>query len=230
MQTQNPLLTIGEFAKAANTTPRTLRHFEALGLLRSKRAKNGRRFYDEQSITAFLHIITLKSAGFSLREIHDFLEHPLNLDSVLKTQITLLENKQKETEQALNTLKSLHNNYNQPPDRAAITIQEFCQLLRQTTHKLDKKALEPLINKHFTQTEKQQWEATADKHFPNDNRDFYDLKWKNLIKRIDQARLCGTHPRSRCFCERVAYPARAPTSRFRPRFMEQNRSPLPRAS
>lgn len=164
----NALLTIGEFAKAASTTPRTLRHFEALGLLPSKRAENGRRLYDEQAITHFLHIITLKSAGFSLREIYNFLEQPLDPDSILKTQITLLENKQRETEKALNTLKNLQANRNQSSDGTAVTIQEFCQLLRQSTHTLGKKALEPLLNKHFTQTEKQQWEATADKHFPDE--------------------------------------------------------------
>ncbi|MBR0558622.1 MerR family transcriptional regulator [Neokomagataea anthophila] len=194
MQPQNALLTIGEFAKAASTTPRTLRHFEALGLLRSKRAENGRRFYDEQAITAFLHVITLKNAGFSLREIQSFFEKPLDPDNILKAQIALLENKQRETEKALNTLKGLQDHRNHSTKGMAITIQEFCQLLRQTTHKLDKKALAPLINKHFTQTEKQQWEATAEKHFPDEDRNFYALKWENLIKRIDHARLNGMRP------------------------------------
>lgn len=38
-------LTIGELAKANATTPRTLRHFEALGLIKPARAENGRRVY-----------------------------------------------------------------------------------------------------------------------------------------------------------------------------------------
>ncbi|GBR43401.1 MerR family transcriptional regulator [Neokomagataea thailandica] len=191
MPTHNALLTIGEFTKAASTTPRTLRHFEALGLLRSKRAENGRRLYDKQAITAFSHIITLKKAGFTLREIQKFLEQPLEPDSILKTQITLLENQQRATENALDTLRSLHTQREKSSDGTAITIQDLCQLLRQTTHTLDKKALEPLLNRHVTQAEKQHWEATADTHFPNEERDFYALKWENLIKRIDQARLCG---------------------------------------
>ena len=47
-------LTIGELAKASATTPRTLRHFESMGLIRPIRAENGRRVYDLSAVSILL--------------------------------------------------------------------------------------------------------------------------------------------------------------------------------
>ncbi|GBR51668.1 MerR family transcriptional regulator [Neokomagataea thailandica NBRC 106555] len=180
-------LTIGEFAKAAGTTPRTLRHFESLGLIRATRAANGRRHYTAEAVTTFLHIMTLKNAGFSLKDISGFTQQPIKIDMVLKTHIAFLEHKLRETEKALKTLKGLDAQPQTNEALSTINLKEFCQLLHKTTHNLDKEALRPLLEKHFTAPERALWEQTANRHFPPTDRALYSLKWDSLIKRIHNA-------------------------------------------
>lgn len=65
---------IGELAERAGTTTRTLRHYEALGLLPARRAGNGYRAYDEDDLRLLRQIQTLRDFGFGLEETRPFLE------------------------------------------------------------------------------------------------------------------------------------------------------------
>ncbi|MDA8370692.1 MAG: MerR family transcriptional regulator [Nocardiopsaceae bacterium] len=61
---------IGELARAGNVTPRTIRHYEQLGLLRpSERAASGYRYYTEHELARLKKIGRLKELGLSLEEI-----------------------------------------------------------------------------------------------------------------------------------------------------------------
>lgn len=61
---------IGELADAADVTPRTVRHYEQLGLLRPhERASSGYRYYTEEELRRLRKITQLKSLGLSLEEI-----------------------------------------------------------------------------------------------------------------------------------------------------------------
>ncbi|MBT2382799.1 MerR family transcriptional regulator [Streptomyces sp. ISL-11] len=65
---------IGELAQAAGTTTRTLRHYEALGLLPARRAGNGYRTYDEEDVRLLRQIRTLQDFGFVLEETRPFVD------------------------------------------------------------------------------------------------------------------------------------------------------------
>lgn len=61
---------IGELAAAAKVTPRTVRHYEQLGLLRPhERASSGYRYYTEEGLARLRKINQLKDLGLSLDEI-----------------------------------------------------------------------------------------------------------------------------------------------------------------
>ncbi|MFE5674201.1 MerR family transcriptional regulator [Streptomyces erythrochromogenes] len=65
---------IGELAKQAGTSTRTLRYYEARGLLPARRADNGHRTYDEDDLRLLREIRTLRDFGFELEETRPFVE------------------------------------------------------------------------------------------------------------------------------------------------------------
>ncbi|MEV5434377.1 MerR family transcriptional regulator [Streptomyces sp. NPDC052701] len=65
---------IGELAARAGTTTRTLRYYEARGLLPARRTGNGHRTYDESDLRLLRQIRTLQDFGFGLEETRPFVE------------------------------------------------------------------------------------------------------------------------------------------------------------
>ncbi|MER6462177.1 MerR family transcriptional regulator [Streptomyces sp. NPDC001288] len=65
---------IGELAARAGTTTRTLRYYEARGLLPARRSGNGHRTYDEGDLKLLRQIRTLQDFGFELEETRPFVE------------------------------------------------------------------------------------------------------------------------------------------------------------
>ncbi|MEV5440324.1 MerR family transcriptional regulator [Streptomyces sp. NPDC052682] len=65
---------IGELAARAGTTTRTLRYYEARGLLPARRDGNGHRTYDESDLRLLEQIRTLQDFGFELEETRPFVE------------------------------------------------------------------------------------------------------------------------------------------------------------
>ena len=63
---------IGELAERAGTSTRTLRYYEANGLLRAERAANGYRRYDETELRVVHEIRALLAVGFALDDIRPF--------------------------------------------------------------------------------------------------------------------------------------------------------------
>lgn len=65
---------IGELAERAGTSPRSLRYYEAQGLLAAGRTSNGYREYDEADLRVVEEIRSLLTLGFSLEETRPFVE------------------------------------------------------------------------------------------------------------------------------------------------------------
>ncbi len=65
---------IGELARRAGTTTRTLRYYESRGLLPARRTGNGYRAYDEDDLKLLRQIMTLQDFGFDLEETRPFVE------------------------------------------------------------------------------------------------------------------------------------------------------------
>ena len=63
---------IGELAERAGTSTRTLRYYEAHGLLRAGRSSNGYRVYDEAELRVVTEIRSLLAVGFDLDDIRPF--------------------------------------------------------------------------------------------------------------------------------------------------------------
>jgi len=64
------MLTIGDFSRLSRVSPRMLRYYDALGLLRPETVgENGYRYYRQEQLSDLLEIQWLKSCGFPLGEI-----------------------------------------------------------------------------------------------------------------------------------------------------------------
>ncbi|WP_304451668.1 MerR family transcriptional regulator [Nocardiopsis sp. YSL2] len=65
---------IGELARRAGVSTRTLRYYESRGLIPSRREVNGYRVYDDADLRLVEQIRTLQDFGFGLEETRPFVE------------------------------------------------------------------------------------------------------------------------------------------------------------
>jgi DNA-binding transcriptional MerR regulator len=63
---------IGELAERVGTSARTVRYYEARGLVRPQRSANGYRVYDEAELRVVHEIRSLLAVGFDLEDIGPF--------------------------------------------------------------------------------------------------------------------------------------------------------------
>lgn len=87
---------IGEFSRIGCVTIDTLRHYDALGLLKPAKVDpfTGYRYYSAKQLQSLNRIIALKEVGFSLEEIARILREELTTDELrgmLKAQLVLAE-------------------------------------------------------------------------------------------------------------------------------------------
>jgi DNA-binding transcriptional MerR regulator len=83
---------IGEFSKLCQVTVKTLRHYEAIGLLVPAEIDEwtGYRYYDTSQLRRMSSILYMKRLSFSLEEIADILEDELEMptEEMIRTKIT----------------------------------------------------------------------------------------------------------------------------------------------
>jgi DNA-binding transcriptional MerR regulator len=96
------LLQIGEIAQLLGVTPKTIRHYEKIGMLaQPERTRAGYRLYDAQDLLRLQRIRHLQALGLSLKKIRVLLGEPehqyssrdvlQSLDKELAAQIQALE-------------------------------------------------------------------------------------------------------------------------------------------
>src|SRR5215211_6654976 len=88
---------IGEFSQIAKVTIDTLRHYDALGLLKPEKVDpfTGYRYYSARQLLPLNRILALKEIGFSLEEIARIFQEnltPEQLRRMLKAQLIRAEN------------------------------------------------------------------------------------------------------------------------------------------
>lgn len=72
MPSEESSLSIGELARRSGASVRSIRHYDAQGLLTSRRADNGYRVFPVAAVTQVRQIGRLIAAGFSLADIVTF--------------------------------------------------------------------------------------------------------------------------------------------------------------
>jgi DNA-binding transcriptional MerR regulator len=124
------LLKIGEVAKMAGISVRTLHHYDSIGLLRpSDASESGHRLYNASDIERLQQVISLKSMGLSLEGIANCLfSQGSNLLSTFEMQKDVIENK-------LSGLKKVHRQLQflltKLAHNESITSKELLQFIKE---------------------------------------------------------------------------------------------------
>jgi len=103
---------IGDLASKAGVTPRTIRYYESLGLLRSNRAGSSYRQYDVAEVARLRKIDALKRLGLSLAEIARVIELHSQEPSGVKGRrkvLGMLDAQLRETEEKITALEQFRN-------------------------------------------------------------------------------------------------------------------------
>lgn len=84
--------TVHEVSKISGVSVRTLRHYDAIGLLKpTARTEAGYRLYDDTALERLRDILLFRELEFPLREIREILDSPdFDRSRALEQQITLL--------------------------------------------------------------------------------------------------------------------------------------------
>lgn len=110
------MYTVHQLAEKAGITPRTLRHYDRIGLLKpAELAKNGYRQYGDRELIRLQQILFFRELDFPLEEIQTMIDHPrFDLADAFRYQRGLLELKRKRLGTIIKsidtTLKSMQDN------------------------------------------------------------------------------------------------------------------------
>ncbi len=102
--------TAGEIARIAGVSLRTIRYYDAKGLLPPvSHMENGYRCYDEDSLALLQRILMLKYLGFSLEQVQRLIaaqrEDSLDQQAILAHQRSLLLEKRAQLDQLISTIE-----------------------------------------------------------------------------------------------------------------------------
>jgi DNA-binding transcriptional MerR regulator len=105
---------IGELARRVGISTRTLRHYDAIGLLPASWTDHaGKRFYDDEAVAVLLRIVAYRDLGMSLEAIRDMLARPTTSADALAAHAELLEERIERLQEQLasitTTLQSLQD-------------------------------------------------------------------------------------------------------------------------
>lgn len=105
------MLTIGEFAKLAGTTKRTIAWYEQKGvLIPSEKRENGYRYYKPEQILDYQMILLLSTLGTSLSDIKKLVDNKKSLTEQFNENKFLIHNKLELLKFNLNSLESYLSN------------------------------------------------------------------------------------------------------------------------
>lgn len=103
-------MTVGELARLAGVTVRTVQFYDQKGLLRpSAKGAHGQRLYTQDDAEQLFRIMTLKYLGLSLADISSMPEeiHPMMFRALVSKSLSRLEDEFKTLFVRMNTLRSL---------------------------------------------------------------------------------------------------------------------------
>lgn len=134
------MILIGELAKKANISKRTLYHYEQIGLLKPTIVTENRyRYYNENALFRLQKILLLKSIGYTLKQIKELLlqnqhgsKENKNWITSLHEQIELIEKEKAELERKQYYLRStIHAIQLQ----GTIEAQEILQVIQELSNR-----------------------------------------------------------------------------------------------
>ena len=180
MTLTKPLYSIGTFARKARVSLRTLRYYDAVGLLSpAQYTEAGYRLYAEADLLTLQHILALKYLGFSLEEIRQCLNRePQQLETTLARQKAMLREKRQQLDAILKAIAHVESllQAGHCEREAIIGVIEAIQM-EQT---------KPWVTKYFNDTQLQKIEELTEASYTPDAR--AKLEQRGVWTEADQER------------------------------------------
>ena len=120
---------IGELAERAGTSTRTLRYYEAHGLVQAQRSTNGYRVYEEAELRVVHEIRALLAVGFGLDDIRPFvacLRAGNTSGDVCPDSVTVLRRKLAEVDACIDRLSTVRQQLHTQLTHAITHREETC--------------------------------------------------------------------------------------------------------
>lgn len=176
-------ISITELCRRTGLSSRTLRFYEARGLLAADRTPSGLRCYDGAALARLHNIAALKRAGFSLADIGRLLDGGgIDLPRVIEAQLASLAAQSKALTEASASLfkaqRALQAGRN-------LDLDTFCTLIKQgETIMMDEAAWKRVADRYYTPEEQAHF-AERMKSVPSDfDQAAYSAKWADIGSRI----------------------------------------------
>ena len=111
---EDKLYTAGQIADIAGVSLKTIRFYDAKGLLKPVSYSDaGYRYYNRDSIVRLQRIIMLKYLGFSLQQIAEMISVDTDFDGQMKEQKKFLVKRKQLLEEMLSTIELLEKSQNE---------------------------------------------------------------------------------------------------------------------
>lgn len=126
------LYTIGQLAKASDTSADTLRYYEQQSLISSQRSDNGYRQFSQTMVEQLHFIQQAKALGFSLAEIKTLLSLKNNQDATCQNVKALAQQKLQVIEEKIADLQNIHrmlSNVNDQCEGGADSV-DHCNIMK----------------------------------------------------------------------------------------------------
>ena len=174
---------VGEVARRTGISIRTLHYYDEIGLVSPSQHSNaGHRIYTNQDVQRLQQILILRSLGFSLEKIREFLGGPGSSPLLEVIQNHMLR-MHKEIEDRNKVIKSLERIAERLQSQENTTIEEILDLME---------ALE-MIEKYYTQEQLDELKTRASSLGQEGMKNAQD-DWKELIEEVRIEMDRGTPP------------------------------------
>lgn len=176
-------LDIAQVVRRTGLSARTLRFYEARGLLKPLRTASGRRLYGPAELEKLSRILALKKAGLTLAQIQALgSARPLDLAALVDAQIETIEARAAGLAEARALLVSIRSRIERGE---TIDAETFCSLIRQGDTVMEAENWKQALERHYTPEQLAHW---ADNPPPADfDQAAYSRRWEELGARIEAA-------------------------------------------
>ena len=172
---------IGELAAMARVTVRTLRHYEALGLLTpTARTEAGYRLYGRGQLERLYRILALRSLDLPLEEIGRLLRDDVGLADVLGRQLQAVERRMAADAELHARLRRL----------LAASAEHGEPAVAELTDTMEAMAMS---DRYYTQVQQEALVQRRDELGPEGMR-AAEQAWSDLIAEAEAERAAGTDP------------------------------------
>lgn len=179
-------LSITEVCRRTGLSARSLRFYEARGLLGSQRSAAGQRRYGAAELAQLHQITALKAAGFTLARIGGLIgSRGLDFATLIDAQLAHLGAERDQLDEATRALKLARDALarGQVPD-----LDSFCSIIKQGARTMnDTAAWQKVADRYFSPAEQADWAAQKAHVAVDFDQDAYQQQWSELTDRIEAA-------------------------------------------